>query len=687
MAKVSVIMNCFNGSKYLREAIDSVYAQTYKDWEIIFWDNASTDDSPEIVKSYDKKLKYFCGKKMVALGQARNLALEKAGGEYITFLDCDDFWLPEKLEKQVAVLEKCGDANFIHSNLFILDNIKNSVTFSYKKEQSQGYIYEKALANYAVAIVTAMVRKKFLYQLDELFDNNLNYASDYDLFLRIFYKTEVKYLHEPLAGYRIHSDMFSIKSVAKNDEEIRYVIEKFKRKYSGFKEKYSGPLKKVQMRLEYSQLRLKMDTGNFNAVRYLATIIKLLDIKLLLLYISSFLPKRIWFTLKDAWNFLRKNQARDKQVMSALMAYKINSIKSPKVTVIMPVYNSEKYLREAIDSILGQTFTDFEFLIFNDGSIDRSAEIIKSYKDPRIIFFDYKKNSGHTGHLNEGIVAAKGKYIARMDSDDISLPHRLKKQVDFMEKNPDFGVCGTQVVIMALSGNYVTSLHLEDKKLRSELFFYNVFAHPSVIMRKSILKKYNLFYKQDYYPAEDYKMWVDVSQYSKLGNIPEVMLKYREHPNQITRQDNTVLLSILRKFYKEQLYEIGINLTPEELEIHNLVSDVRFGKASPWISDAGKWFLKLKKINQEKKIYPEPEFSQVLAEKWFDVCKRQRCFGTWVWKTFIQWPLFNWDVHLSAVESIKAFIKIFIRSFIRLIVKTLRYIKLGLSILSAKTQH
>ncbi|MBN1384712.1 MAG: glycosyltransferase [Elusimicrobia bacterium] len=680
MPKVSVIMNCFNGSKYLREAIDSIYAQTYKDWEIIFWDNASTDDSPEIAGSYDNKLKYFRGENTVALGQARNLALEKASGEYITFLDCDDLWLPEKLEKQIAIFEKDEDVNFIHSNLFVLDHIKNSETVAYKKEQPQGYIFEKALADYAIAIVTTMVRKKVLDQLDELFDSNLNYASDYDLFLRIFYKTEVKYLNESLAVYRIHSDMFSIKSVVKNDEEIKYVIEKFKCRYKGFEKKYSKPLRKLEIRLEYSQMRLDMDTGNFKAVRYHRAILKLLDIKLLLLYLSSFLPKKLWFALRNVWNLLRKGKVRDKHVEDTLTAYRIKSIKSPKVTVIMPVYNSEKYLKEAINSILGQTFTDFEFLIFNDGSTDRSAEIIRNYKDPRIVFFDYKKNSGHTGHLNEGIRVAKGKYIARMDSDDISLPQRLEKQVDFMERNPDFGVCGTQVMIMASSGNYVTSLHLEDKKLRSELFFYNVFAHPSVIMRKSVLRDHNLFYRQDYYPAEDYKMWVDVSQYSKLGNIPEVLLKYREHPNQITRQDNTVVLNILKKFYKQRLYEVGINLTQEELEIHNLVSDVRFRKVLPWINEAGKWFLRLKRINQNKKIYPEPAFSQVLAEKWFDVCKRQRCYGIWVWKIFIQWPLFNWDVHLSTIESMK----IFAKNLIRLIIKISKSVRPALSALSRK---
>ena len=118
---VSVIMNCLNCSKYLREAIDSVYAQTYKNWEIIFWDNASTDNSAEIAKSYDEKLRYFRGEKTVPLYAARNLALKQAKGKYIAFLDCDDYWLPQKLERQVEIFESDKNIGLVYSNVEILE--------------------------------------------------------------------------------------------------------------------------------------------------------------------------------------------------------------------------------------------------------------------------------------------------------------------------------------------------------------------------------------------------------------------------------------------------------------------------------------------------------------------------------------------------------------------------------------
>lgn len=330
---------------------------------------------------------------------------------------------------------------------------------------------------------------------------------------------------------------------------------------------------------------------------------------------------------------------------------------TPKISVVMPVYNSEKYLREAIDSILNQTFTDFEFLIFNDGSSDGSAKVIKDYKDTRIVFFDRKENLGYLVHLNEGIKIAKGEYIARMDSDDISFPRRFEKQLDFMEKNLDFGVCGTQVVTIGEASGYVSWLPVDDAEMRSLLLFRNSIAHPTAMIRKSVLEKHRLLYDPEYYTAEDLKMWTEISKYSKLGNIPELLLKYRGHPAQIVQRDNTVLLGILRRFYKQQVCEMGLSPTDEELEIHNIISNKVFGRADSKINRAGEWILKLKQANRQGNKYPEPAFSKVLAKTWYDVCKRHECLGIWAWKVFMEWPLLRYRQHLSIIESLKAVIE------------------------------
>jgi len=131
MPEVSVIMNCLNCAKFLREAIDSVYAQNYQDWEIILWDNASTDNSADIAKSYDSKLRYFRGEHTIPLGYARNMALEKANGTYVAFLDCDDLWLPEKLETQIELLKKNPEVALVFSNSYVIDMSGNIMKKSF----------------------------------------------------------------------------------------------------------------------------------------------------------------------------------------------------------------------------------------------------------------------------------------------------------------------------------------------------------------------------------------------------------------------------------------------------------------------------------------------------------------------------------------------------------------------------
>ena len=219
--RVSVIMNCLNCAKYLREAIDSVYAQTYTNWEIIFWDNASTDDSAEIAKSYDSKLRYFCGETTVPLGHARNLAIENARGKCIAFLDCDDMWLPEKLEKQMELLEKNPDVMLVYSNSCTVDYMGNVLKISFDSgKPERGEIFNELLSRYNfIPLLTVVIRKDVLDEVG-LFDNRYNVAEEYDLFLRIAYKHPVDYVEEPLARYRVHESNVSHNRDAGIREEL-----------------------------------------------------------------------------------------------------------------------------------------------------------------------------------------------------------------------------------------------------------------------------------------------------------------------------------------------------------------------------------------------------------------------------------------------------------------------------------
>ena len=218
--KVSIIMNCLNCSKYLKEAIDSVYSQTYDDWEIIFWDNASTDNSAEIVKNYDDKLRYFCSDVTVPLGHARNFAIEKARGEYIAFLDCDDAWLPNKMELEMAVFEAYSDVMLVYSNCYIVNSDGNVIKTVFDSPNPRGYIFNELLSNYNfIPLLTAVVNKKVLIE-SGLFKKEYNTSADYDLFLKVTSKYLADYVDVPLAKYRVHDTNYSMNMDVGIKEEL-----------------------------------------------------------------------------------------------------------------------------------------------------------------------------------------------------------------------------------------------------------------------------------------------------------------------------------------------------------------------------------------------------------------------------------------------------------------------------------
>ena len=194
-----------------------------------------------------------------------------------------------------------------------------------------------------------------------------------------------------------------------------------------------------------------------------------------------------------------------------------------KISVIMPVYNTkEEFLREAIESILNQTFSDFEFIIINDGSTNNAEDVILSYKDERIIYLK-QENQGIVSALNNGWDKAQGKYIARMDSDDISFPDRFEKQIRFFDANPEYSLVGTQARI--LGTNRIIKLPADIKLM--DLLADCTFMHPTIMFRKADFDKYNLRYTEEAKYAEDYLLYARAVNHLKMTNLNEVLLDYR----------------------------------------------------------------------------------------------------------------------------------------------------------------
>lgn len=261
-----------------------------------------------------------------------------------------------------------------------------------------------------------------------------------------------------------------------------------------------------------------------------------------------------------------------------------NKRNNPLVSVIMPAYNAEKYVGQAIESILNQSYKNFEFIIVNDGSIDGTAEIIKNFikQDKRIVVIKNEQNIGVTKSLNKALESVKGKYVVRMDADDWSYPERLAAQIELMADNPDVVVSGSYIEVCdrQLKTKYVRKYQLDDKNIRKHLFRYSPFAHPATIWRADILKKER--YDERINVCQDYELYFRIGKIGKFMNLDKLLLKLRMHERSIStslsdiQSKNTVLIrfnAVLMLGYNmssfDKLYnflqEVGINLIPVKL--------------------------------------------------------------------------------------------------------------------------
>lgn len=276
----------------------------------------------------------------------------------------------------------------------------------------------------------------------------------------------------------------------------------------------------------------------------------------------------------------------------------------PKVSVIMPVYNGGKHLGEAIQSILDQSFRDFELIIINDGSTDNSEQIILGYNDPRIQYVKNNENLRLIKTLNKGLDLARGEFIARMDQDDIANPERFTKQVSIFENNHDVGVCGTWFTFFGDQKERTVIQHPQTHDaIKIHLLGHSTLGHPTVMMRKSAIK--NLRYDEQYQAAEDYEFWVRLSTITKMYNIPESLLDYRMHTTNMTVLEDSTQSKTSDKIRTDQLRRLDVIPVENESEYCCLLFTSKYVKS---ISELElkkiiRFANNLEKANNRKKIY------------------------------------------------------------------------------------
>ncbi len=295
-----------------------------------------------------------------------------------------------------------------------------------------------------------------------------------------------------------------------------------------------------------------------------------------------------------------------------------------------------------MQSILGQTYTNFELIILSFSPIDEQIlKIIDAFQDPRI-----RHIRGLTGYLpemlNRGIDESKGKYIARMDADDISLPHRLEREVVFMEKNSHVDILGAWAKTFGAKIGTIKHPTSHDE-IKANLIFQSSFVHPTVIFRKSFLDKHNLRYDDSLKRSEDIDMWVRASEFARFANLSEILVLYRRHAEQATGKDTDLQNTFRERIKMRQFAKLSVDVSPRELAIHQMVCAFKTEGTKEFLSEVGKLFTKIAEANRHTHVYNQTVLENLLGEKWFTVCYISIGEkGRMSWKTFYASPISKW---------------------------------------------
>lgn len=306
----------------------------------------------------------------------------------------------------------------------------------------------------------------------------------------------------------------------------------------------------------------------------------------------------------------------------------------PKISVILPVYNCEKYLKQSIESVLTQTFTDFELIIINDGSIDGSEGIIKSFSDERIVYVKNETNLKLIASLNKGIKIARGEYIARMDADDISHKDRFACQFKYLEQHKDIGICSTWARIIDNDGKVTgriknpTSPNIID----CSLLFTCPLLHPSIMGRSDVFKQFR--YSKEALHIEDMELWSRMSINGvRMANISKYLINYRWHEDNVSVINDTFQNESKKAILKpriEKLLERAV--TEDEMNLHEYSFNL-YSKGKKQDIDKGdliykdkKWLIDLSLANSRKNMFPLNAFDSLVFSRWIVICVANRKF-------------------------------------------------------------
>ncbi|MBO4300013.1 MAG: glycosyltransferase [Desulfovibrio sp.] len=317
---VSVIMNCLNSARHLRAAMDSLMSQTFTDFEVVFWDNGSTDQSPSIAQNYDARVRYFREENTVPLGQARNLALAQAQGRYLAFLDCDDLWLPHKLERQTALMEANPKVGLVCTDTEIFDGKRVLRRLFAQNPPVRGMAFAELMERQWISMSSAMLRREALTALSAegiapgqglnggWFDQSLNVCEEADVFYRVAHDWELDHVDAPLTRWRVHGENTTFAKFGQFADETLRILEKQRTLYPGYDGQYADLVTLLTRRAAFQKAVALWRDGHNAAAREAVRPWRKEGGKYRLFWWASYLPgsffdmaARLYFALPPRW--------------------------------------------------------------------------------------------------------------------------------------------------------------------------------------------------------------------------------------------------------------------------------------------------------------------------------------------------------------------------------------------------
>ncbi len=477
---VSIIIPVYNGSNYLKDAIDSALSQTYSNIEILVINDGSTDNTEEIAKSYGSKIRYY-KKPNGGVSSALNFGISKMKGEYFSWLSHDDMYLPEKVEEEVKCLGSLDKTTIIFSNFYLFDD--KGKTISEVRHEKRAT--KKSIETGIFPVLRGMVNGDTILIHHSVFDKcgnfdeNVKTTADYIFWLKIFQTFPHHFIETPLAKYRIHSEQDTQKHPDYNKESDDFWLTAIDAITESDARSWDQSLLQI-----YTDLYVQFQNDSLTKAS------------------------------THAYELCKQRFNKD----------------NPIITVLIPAYNSEQYLEKTLQSLLRSDFGNYEAIVIDDGSTDHTSEIISKYAalDFRIIPLYNKKNLGVAKSLNLGLAKARGSYFTRLDSDDIILPTKLLRQYLFLQ-NHNYTFCSTNINFIDEHDKITRTNCYTDllAPIRFTSSFTNPIPNAPIMYSMNIIKKHNLKFKSDMKAAEDYGFLLEYLKYGNGQMLNESLYNYR----------------------------------------------------------------------------------------------------------------------------------------------------------------